>query len=502
MNGITGGTGTNRPSVTPYTPAETAGLKATGFAFSEKGGMDWDSWINTARSSKDPSLQAQYRELVDLAGGRSDNGSLKTVMQRVQQLQLASSPHATAADQIAALRGMSDQLTTTLTKSGIIDTLQGPAEIATQLLRNDPIFGKTEWGKALNTVLSTQKQSLAFQQGLAMGIWEGGKALVMGVVSLAGKSLQYGADTSAFGWAGDRLRGVTGDLPGWLDATIPSAERGAASTAALKAMGQGIGHYLSTNSPADMANDIGNAIGKAWDGLKADHAKAAAQGPEAEARWWGQTIGRVAFEVGATFIPVAGQAGKVAKGAQVIDKVADGARAVDKIADGARVVETGARGAETILARARRILGDLPLNSKSLDDLYQAGKLTMDEARTLAKHANWKDATNQWIWPPDNGFHNPPRAHILEAGQELVIDRFGSPRGRFVSPADEAIEARALAPDTDLSSANYHRYRVEGDIKVDAGIATPWFDQPGGAIQYKLPDAVENLIKNSKLVEL
>ena len=365
MNGITSGNsqagGAARTPVTPYTPSETADLKATGFGFSEKGGVDWDTWINTARTSKDPVLQAQYRELVDLAGGRKDNASLKAVMERVQQLQFAASPNASAADQVAAMRGMENQLTTALSRSGMIEKFTGSMQDVTQYLRADPLLGNSDWGKALSTVLATQKQSAAFQLGLVEGVWEGGKSMVMGVVSLAGKTLQYGADTSQLGWAGDRLRGITGKMPGWIDAVIPSAERGASSTAALKAMGSGISNYLSTKSVAEIAGDIKGAIGNAWDGLKADHAKAAAQGPEAEARWWGQTLGRVGFEVGATFIPVAGQAGKVSAGARMVDAAADGARVLDKVADGARVVDKAADGVRA----GEKVADDIPLGAKA-----------------------------------------------------------------------------------------------------------------------------------------
>lgn len=517
MNGITGAAAQN-PGTIPYTPAEAADLKATGFGFKE-GGVDWDTWINNARTSDDPKTQAQLRELIDLAGGRTDNAAIKEAMARYGAMQQAASPNATAADKQAALRGMEDQLTTAMGRMDIKGKLTAPLDNAAKLLLNDPAYANTEWGQALSNVLGAGKNYASFQWGLAQGIWEGGKSLVTGVVDLAAKALQYGADNGILGQAGDALRGLTGKMPGWLEAVVPSAKRGEASTDALMAMGKGIGDYLSSKTPGDVAKDIGDAIGKAWDGLKADHAAARAKGPEAEAEWWGKTIGRVGFEIGATFIPVAGQAGKVSAGVRATDAAIDGARVLDKAADGVKVgdkVSDGVRGAgkadevarlsqegmESLLSRARRILGDLPLNSKSLDDLYQAGKLTMNEARELAKSVNWKDAQNQWIWPPNNGFHNVPKADVLKAGQELVIDRFGSAKGRFVSPAGESIEARALAPDTDKTASNYHRYQVKGDINVESGTATPWFGEPGGAVQYKLSNSVENLIKEKKLVEL
>jgi hypothetical protein len=43
-------------------------------------------------------------------------------------------------------------------------------------------------------------------------------------------------------------------------------------------------------------------------------------------RWWGQTVGRIGFEVAATFVPVAGVAGKLAGGARAADAAVDVAR--------------------------------------------------------------------------------------------------------------------------------------------------------------------------------
>ena len=343
MNGITGASAQNTGTgPTPYTPAEAADLKATGFGFSEKG-VTWDQWIDTARTSQNPDTRAQLRELIDLAGGRTDNAAIKVAMERYQAMQHAASPTATAADKQAALKGMEVQLTTAFDRMGLKDKLTEPLEGATKSLLNDPIYANTDWGKALKGAVDLQKNSLAFQWGLAQGVYEGGKSLVVGVVSLAGKALQYGADNTVAGQAGDALRGLTGKMPGWLDAVIPSSKRGDASTDALVAMGKGIDTYLSSHTPAEAAADIGNAIGKAWDGLKADHAAARAKGPDAEAEWWGKTIGRIGFEVGATFVPVAGVAGKLSGGARVADAAVDGARVIGSLAnDAARVTAKSA----------------------------------------------------------------------------------------------------------------------------------------------------------------
>ncbi len=189
-------------------------------------------------------------------------------------------------------------------------------------------LGKTEWGASLQKVLDTPKTVAAFRQGVNEGVIRGAEDLVVGIASMAGKAVQYGADTSSLGSGGDALRGLTGKLPGWLDAAIPSAKRGEASGAAIQSTAKNVGSYISSRAqdPGLFTNDIKNAVGGMWDSVKGDHAKAAAKGPEEEARWWGKTVGRITFEVAATLVPVAGQVGKV-------DKAADAAKTVAKVID-------------------------------------------------------------------------------------------------------------------------------------------------------------------------
>lgn len=377
MNGITGATTqTTTTGPVPYNPSDVADLNATGFGFKE-GGSDWDVWIDDARTSQNPETRAQYDALVELAGGRTHNAAIKDVMAKVQAMQDAASPSATASQRQAALNGMENQLLTMLGGMEPASQLARPLTNAAELLLSNPAYANTEWGQALRGVVEMQTTSAAFQLGIAEGIWEGGKSLVTGIVELAGNVLQYGADNSVLGNAGDMLRGYTGKMPGWLDAVIPSDRRGEASTAALTEMGKGIRDYVANNTASDIASDLGNVLDGAWEGLKADHAAARAQGPEAEARFLGKIIGRVGFEVAATFAGGAGIAGKAGKagvvadavvdGARAADKVADGARAADRIADGGKIAQQSAdntravESAGRIGARHVRYFGDGPL---------------------------------------------------------------------------------------------------------------------------------------------
>lgn len=609
MNGITGAsTQTGSAAPAPYNPADVTDLKATGFAFKD-GGLSWDQWIDAARTSLDPQIRAQFQELVDLAGGRTHDAAIMDVMARVAAMQQAAQPGATASDRQAALNAMGDQLTTMLRGMDVAGQLSGPLDDAARVLATMPEFANTEWGQALGAVFSSPRAYAAYQIGQVKGVFEGGKEMVTGIISLAAKTIQYGVDNSMLGDAGDMARGLTGKMPGWLDEVIPSSQRGEASTAALHAMGKGIHNYLTTHTRGEVARDLGNALNKAWEGVKADHAAARAQGPEAEAEFLGRMTGRIGFEIAATFaggVGIAGKAGKVGKvadivadGARAADKVADGARVADKVADGGRAIGDGAKiaergadgaqainraenvvasgakqtaaitgtraatssiaiaaaskaddaakladvatdgarvaenaakvaddariahnapddgntvskngnsiqvaqqGVDPILTRARKILDDLPLNSRSLDDLYQAGKLTMDEARALARSVDWKDADGGWIYPPNNGFHNGFQKGTIKASDQLVMDRFGHPGGKFTSPLGESYTSRALPPGT--QHVEYHVYKVESDLEAEIGFATPWFDEAGGAVQYRLSERIADLIFDGVLTEV
>ncbi|GAB2896705.1 hypothetical protein GCM10022245_34820 [Streptomyces mayteni] len=107
---------------------------------------------------------------------------------------------------------------------------------------------------------------------------------------------------------------------------------------------------------------------------------------------------------------------------------------------------------------------------------------------------------DDWRYPPLNGFTTTVEGQTitaditpktLEFGD--LVDRFGPPSGRFLSPAGVLFAERALPPDAlnpvgDEHHVDYHCYEVRDDITVEAGSARPWFDQPGGGAQYRSAD--------------
>ena len=323
-------------------------------------------WLENARTSTSPAMQAYYRELVTLAGGRTDDAALNQVIDRYQALQNA----ATASEVQAAERGWLDQIGSMLSRYDPIDRLLDTAQPHIAGLAREAGLGETAWGASLQRVLDAPGSISAFREGMRAGVLAGAQDLVVGTLELAGQALQYGADNSLAGRAGDALRGLTGALPGALDAVVPSAQRGAATSEKLADMGGKIGDYLGAvaNDPGRLKTDIINAIDAQWSRLEASHAAAAAQGPQAEARWWGETVGRVTFEVAATFVPVAGQAGKVSTAAKVADGVGDVARVADSVSDAARIANAAdnAAGATRTANRAEDV-GDAARATQAAD---------------------------------------------------------------------------------------------------------------------------------------
>ncbi len=106
-------------------------------------------------------------------------------------------------------------------------------------------------------------------------------------------------------------------------------------------------------------------------------------------------------------------------------------------------------------------------------------------------------------WPPNNGFDGEPSIMTLKKGE--LIDRYGAPSGGFFSPEGIPYEHRALALHSD--EADYYVYKVVDEFEVTGGKIAPWFDRPGGGIQYikyhdnGKPYTMEELI-NEDLIEV
>jgi hypothetical protein len=107
----------------------------------------------------------------------------------------------------------------------------------------------------------------------------------------------------------------------------------------------------------------------------------------------------------------------------------------------------------------------------------------------------WLQTDCRYWFPQRDGFAGRPRDIVLPPG--TVIDRFGQPTGNFLAPAEASYMGRAVP--YDRLKMPYYRYEVVKPVRVKAGKAAPWFDQPGGGIQYKTAVPVKALVDSGHL---
>jgi len=109
----------------------------------------------------------------------------------------------------------------------------------------------------------------------------------------------------------------------------------------------------------------------------------------------------------------------------------------------------------------------------------------------------YNQETGEINWPANNGaVEGTNELIVLEEGSE--IDRFGAETGFFLAAINTPYEQRSCAPGSDQKE--YHQYRVVKPIEgVEKGITSPWFDEPGGGLQYMMPESVETLIQEGYL---
>ena len=119
-----------------------------------------------------------------------------------------------------------------------------------------------------------------------------------------------------------------------------------------------------------------------------------------------------------------------------------------------------------------------------------------------------QDLATNWIrcsggsadiaWPPNQGYAASPAPAPKLVYEGAEIDRFGFENGTFFSPAGASFKARAVP--YVCPQMEYRVYRVMKPMVVQSGIAAPWFNEPGGAIQYMAADSAADLRKAGVLV--
>ncbi|KAF2668382.1 hypothetical protein BT63DRAFT_274574 [Microthyrium microscopicum] len=152
----------------------------------------------------------------------------------------------------------------------------------------------------------------------------------------------------------------------------------------------------------------------------------------------------------------------------------------------------------------------IPLDGiAGLDSIYHRfGALCPGEF--LAKYTD--PTTGQFVYPPFSGFQIDTTGKAFTAKVTLplgmVLDRFGSENGTYMSPGGASYAQRALPP-TNLDALpgaaypyNYHVYTVSRVMVVESGVIAPWFGQPGFGVQFLMPFNITSLVEQGFLSRL
>ncbi len=127
------------------------------------------------------------------------------------------------------------------------------------------------------------------------------------------------------------------------------------------------------------------------------------------------------------------------------------------------------------------------------EEVYLKNKKVFDNPKY------YNQTTGEPIWPGQNG--DPNIDGLLNGKYEDTklrpgeqIDRYGGNNGTFFGDEGTSIPERAMAPNSDFSK--YNKYVVAREMPVRKGKIAPWFDQPGGGIQYQIDPGFVSSIKS------
>lgn len=108
--------------------------------------------------------------------------------------------------------------------------------------------------------------------------------------------------------------------------------------------------------------------------------------------------------------------------------------------------------------------------------------------KTIAEKGGWIgkyfDSDLKPKWPENDGFVKGTEK-IITLSPGTIIDRYGTPGGRFASPVGTPYDSRSLVPGT-KETLPYCIYEVVEPLEVKAAVVAEWFGKPGGGIQYAL----------------
>jgi hypothetical protein len=101
---------------------------------------------------------------------------------------------------------------------------------------------------------------------------------------------------------------------------------------------------------------------------------------------------------------------------------------------------------------------------------------------------------NSWVWPTDNGFEpGTSRTNTLRVADRIERTSAAGKDGYFATSVDTPFEMLSMPPDRlspDFVKTRYEVVRPLGP-EVLEGVVAPHFGQPGGAVQYYFPEAIQ-----------
>lgn len=120
-----------------------------------------------------------------------------------------------------------------------------------------------------------------------------------------------------------------------------------------------------------------------------------------------------------------------------------------------------------------------------------------------ARTGNYRDLTNGRFvaarnlpWPSNAGFASS-KIETVPAG--TVLDRFGSPSGRFLSHPGATISQRGMAPGSDALPYTQYRVLKPFDAQIGPAAEVSAFNAVGGATQCLPGKSVQWLVDNNFL---
>ena len=325
------------------------------------------------------------------------------VQARQQRKELATTAKSDSAAQARAALFAPAQTNAVRSLTAKNGALADLARVSLASLAQSPSIPGFAWGISLQSVTTNPKTSAAFYRGVAQGMFHGAKDMVVGLATFAGKTAQYGADMTL----GIPIDGLRSLLPSgtqaWLrdSELIPSAERGLASSKKIKDAASAMSNYIANRSAQQVASDISGFIEKNWDSLKSAHTAAVAQGPQAEALWWGQVTGRAVFELAVVALPVA-KAGQIVKAGEALDVARSATALANVVTTPSKVISTldtlaSAVAVSRLGGGFRALLNAGRFSIEELTELARAGKLTATEISDVVSHLGVKTPRDQLV---------------------------------------------------------------------------------------------------------